>query len=666
MLRIKSTKKVFIKTIIAQSIMSMVGLPLFSNLAMAQTTTCTSSSVSCVDLYQGTISAIQAYGYQPATTISNAPLAISSSTTAPYGLNGGVLSGSAMNITVPSDQGTPVNTVLTSTYLYNCPGNTTNFTGTIEISSTISNSTTITSDSTVTNSNSTFNNGSATVGISVSEGNTATDGASGTESGSYTYSWGQTYETQTSTSSGTSVDDGTASTVSYTANYDLAPGYGQYGQITADVTSYTSDDWSSNITLTSPSTNPIVSQLYYQGYINVFNTPTYVSSINGSGVAANIWYAPGAWNAGTTLASPSGAYNTYVGYTGYLQVQDWDGTGLNGQGVIWNEGGWYGTSGQPMILELQSSCTGDCAGALWAVNDTYTTVEWDSNTSPSFIAMQDDGNFVGYTGTPSSATAIWSSGTNYGTSASPLPSYSTFITNPTTLLGSSAQAFVATGTYSATTYDSVAQMGLTTPAALTQDEIDTYCGGSSSSTSQGTSSINSPNKHRYLDGSDFAVKNPNIIHAALSDGQKGKFLLASDRSDQRRDLDQYGQDPRNRNQNLRNDGQGDSTMPRNGQSGSADRNDKLNSKKPIKPLGKLVKLNGDFELKKDQYYVADLPGLKVNKVVIRSQNHTNYNGFVGLETPKGSGWGRDGAQQIKLKLGNHRKFSVKPRKNTAS
>jgi hypothetical protein len=280
--------------------------------------------------------------------------------------------------------------------------------------------------------------------------------------------------------------------------------------------------------------------------------------------------------------------------------------------------------------------------------------------------MQDDGNFVGYTGTTSSATTVWSSGTGYGASASPLPSYETYITNPATLLGSSAQAFTAQGTYSATTYDSDAAMGLTTLTALTQDNLDTYCGGSSSSTNQGTVPDTSFNNQRYLDGSDFAVKNPNIIHAALSDGQKGKFLLASDRLDQRRDLDQYGQDPRNRNQNLRNDGQGDSTTPRNGQSGSADRNDKLNSKKPIKPLGRLVKLNGDFELRKDQYYVADLPGLKVNKVVIRSQNHTNYNGFDGLETPKGAGWGQDGAKRIKLKLSNHRKFSVKPRKNSAS
>ena len=666
MLQVKSPKKLLVKTIIAQSIMSMVGFPLFSNLALAQTTTCTSSSVSCVDLYQGTISAIQAYGYQPTSTISNGPLAISSSTTAPYGLNGGVLSGSAMNITVPSDQGTPVNTVLTSTYIYNCPGNTSNYSGTVEVSTTISNSTTITSDSTVTNSNSTFNNGSATVGISVSEGNTATDGASGTESGSYTYSWGETYETTTSTSSGTSVDDGTASTLSYTANFDVAPGYGQYAQITADVTSYTSDDWSSNITLTSPSTNPIVSQLYYQGYINTSNTPTYVSEINGNGTPANIWYAPGQWYAGTTLASPNGAYNTYVGYTAYLQVQDWSGSGLNGQGVIWSEGGWYGTSGQPMVLELQSSCTGDCAGALWAVNDTFTTVEWDSNTSPSFIAMQDDGNFVGYTGTPSSASAVWSTGTGYGASASPLPSYMTYITNPTTLLGSSAQAFTATGTYSATTYDSSAAMGLTTATALTQDELDSYCGGSSTSTSTGTASIYLPDNQRYLDGSGQLAKNPNIKHAALSNGQKGKFLLASDRSDQQRRDDQYGQDPRNRNQNPRNGGQDDVNAPQSRQGAPVGRGDKSNSKKSIKPLGKLVKLNGDFELKKDQYYVADLPGLKVTRVLIRSQNHTNYNGFEGLEAPKGSGWGRDGSKKIKLKLGNHKKFSVKPRNKMGS
>lgn len=188
-----------------QLIISVWGFPLSATIANAQTTTCSgASSNSCVDLYQGTLAAMQAVGYQPSgassasgATTSGVPIPAPWTITS---FQGGVISSSPMVFTVPADTGVPGNTTLASTFVYACPGGKSN-NGTVSISASVSDTTEITSGQTVTNTSSTFNNDSMTVSIGYTPPK-ETGGPTGNVSN--TYAWGTTTTESTATSSSTS------------------------------------------------------------------------------------------------------------------------------------------------------------------------------------------------------------------------------------------------------------------------------------------------------------------------------------------------------------------------------------------------------------------------------------------------------------------------------
>ena len=648
------------KTMIAQAVISLIGFPFASNITYAQqSTTPQSTTPNCsgyatgtsTDLYCATLGAIQAYGYQPASSTTgqsiNGYWTLGS-------FQGGNMVSSPMVITAPAGQGTPVATILASTFIYNCPGNTKAATGSVTVSQTVSNSTDISSTTSVTNSSSSYNGGSATIAIGYTSP-VETGGGNGSASASY--DWGSTSETDTTTGGGTDNASGTSSTYTYESNYSVLPGYGQYVSIVDNVTQYAGANWTSTMSLTGNLTGTIFGQVFKSTQAPQSTT----TSINGSGVPANIWYPTTTWTstAGDVLASPAGTYAFIPNWTADLVGFNW--AGVNSANSTYYQGGWYGTTNQGMNLLLDGgACTGGCAGNFWATNTAGNTVAWDSNTSPAYLAMQDDGNLVGYN---SSNTVIWASNTANGITT---PPQSYYPATPSQLLANST-AFTATGTYSATTYEAQAAMGPGTATLLTSDQITQYCANpDSSGQAPVTSQINLEDESIamlekssvYTDGVDLFSAGSVLMNALYDPSAQGKFILVSDpvnpkdaRILERKDSVRDGQsDPLNRGTDSR-----------------SNQNNRGNNKTLITPnsnkkgLGKVVHINGPIELRKDQYYAANLPGLKVTKVVITSDNLTNYVGFSSEKPPKGLEIDHGKVKKIHLRVGKRKHFFVQPK-----
>ena len=622
--------------------MSLAGLPLASSVANAQTTTCTgASSGSCVDLYQGTLAAMQAGGFQPSGSSPdsgatyNADGAPTQPILAPWvitSFNGGVINGSPMAFTVPTNTGVPGNANLASTFIYNCPGNTSNSTGTVTLTATISDTTEISSNQSVTNSSETFNNGSSTVTIGYTSPNVS---GGPNASASTTYDWGQQTTESTTTGSGTSNTAGTASTYTYDVSYSVAPGYGQTISLNNSVTQYSGVNWTSQINVTGTLSNTIFSQMFR----NTVQPQATTQSLNGSGIPANIWYPPTTWSStnGDVLASPSGVYAFFPSNDSHMYGVDWK--TANQVNTIFQQAGDYKTNIGIEVYLGTDSPDNNKYGTFWGgtLPGQYNPpeIQWHPTVSPAYIAVQDDGNFVAYS---SSNKNIWSSGTG-GHSLSTTPPQMAYAATLQQLLPSGTP-FTATGSYASTTYATTATIGQTTPVPLTSDQLAQYCPGSSISQAPSTEMMPSS-------GAQFVPAAYNPTH------ETGSFVKA-----QLRDDDQERQRlellRRNESGERRLDAEERILQPRNS-AGS----DEKRSLEKRRGLGKVAKIKGPLVLRPDQFYVADLPGLKVTKVTVHSDNLTNYVGFAPAPDVRKEDLTK--SKPVRLHIGKTRKFSVQPK-----
>ena len=406
-------------------------------------TQCSAGSPNCLDLYQSTLSAIQKYGFQP----PNAGTVTNQSAKSLWSINsftGGLLTSSPVTYTIPTGQGQPVSSSFYNQYLINCT-DPNSLSTTFSIPVTVTNTTTITSSKETTNTHEKSLGGETSVTISYSPpSETGGAGASGTQ----TFTYGTTdshSETSTLTNqTSTGIQTGSTITANVTVPYQTSVLI--YGQDT--VTQYSSIPWQSNVALTGT----IGTAIYIERWANTIAPDIVTDSINGSGIPANIWYPGKIWYSKNSdiLASPAGTYAFFPNWTAYLVGVYFD--NINSGAIDYYQGGWYGTTNQGMNLRLDAGpCTGACAGNFWATNSAGNTVAWDSNTSPAYLAMQDDGNLVGY---DNNNKQIWSSNTARGKTSNPTQAFNGL--TPQQLLGPSQLDFVATGTYSATTYGSTA------------------------------------------------------------------------------------------------------------------------------------------------------------------------------------------------------------------
>lgn len=641
--------------LLGQLIVSLVGLPFTTTAATAQTT-CKGSG-SCFDMYQGTITAIQNAGWQP----------YPNGTTQQYGANwyiqsftGGTLTSGPMTYSVPAGQGAPVQTTLTSMTVFNCPNATGNFTGSGEMELEMSNDTEITSDTEVENSSSTFMEGSASFTIGYKPPS-STGGVN--TSATVDFDYGVQYDKSQATSFGVSNQSGTESVMLIEFDYDVPPGYIQTIPVVANVSSYSDTSWSAPAYLSSSQSNPITSAMYQQRFVSVGPSPTYTDSVAGTGIPANVWYPGVTWasESDQILASPSGAYAFWPNWTDTL-------TGVALQNteqatITYAQGK---NDDQNMILRLDMGpCTGSCAGTFWATNGSGSAPSWDSNTSPAYVAMQNDGNLVGYN---NSNQAIWSSNSGKGTITAPQAAISN--PTPTTLLSPNGQSFMATGTYSATTYDTKAQVGNANTVLMTSAQINSLC-----STGKSSGKIPNPQGNpKDLMGSiandlNYAQTSPETdagyslvktsyplfkqdnIQLSQQDVRERAVDRPGHSEERRREIQQRevleeltNRDPATKNRDPINPTQSSSEN---------------SAGKPLK----LVKYKSPMVLKRNQFYAANLPGFKVKKITVRSKDLSNFNGFIpgpaNVDLSNFSGTFRT----VELnKIGNQRKFTVKPRK----
>lgn len=625
--------------LIGQLIVALTCAPLASTLANAQSSsTCSSSSSSCVDLYSGTVSAMQAYGYQPSSLSSNTGQSISAGW-AVQNFSGGTLNGSPMVFTLPSNQGEPTQTVLYSTNVYSCPGAGT-VTGQIQVTVSMSDTTEISSDQQVENSSSTFMNASATVTIGYKPPS-ETGGVDGSVSG--TYQWGMQSDTSTAASSGTANSTDTASTTALSYNYSVKEGYIQPVSVTSQTYSYSDVNWSSNITLTGTLTSVQYAQMFKS------TQPPSLTSQNvaGTGIPANIWYPPTQWSSqnADVLASPSGAYAFFPNWTADLAGAFLKST--NNATLPYYQGQWYDTYGQGMILRLDTGpCSGGCAGTFWATNLQGSQTAWDSNQSPAYLAMQNDGNLVGYN---TDNKAIWSSNSGQGIAVPPT-AIANPVPQPNDLLPNNGQAFTATGQYSATTYTGQAVIGGGTPTRMTQDQLNQYCQPSQSASMSyplaGKLYASTPE----TDAGYSLIKasnNEQIIVLAQQDSDRAREQNRDRRDLRSREAERMDRFPARENvENKANDAEViDKAVNHN------------------KTLGKLRKIKGPILLRKDQFYAAPLLGLKITKVTVKSDSLSNYMGFVPGPQTFSTETFSAGSRTEKVKVGKRQIFKVKPRAN---
>lgn len=655
--------------LLSQLIISLTSSPLATSLAHAQSssTTCTGSSAgSCVDLYQGTISAIQAYGYQTPEMNS---LASTTGGTKSYlqSFAGGVLSGGTM--TFSESSGSPGEYVASSVWVWNCPSSVKNATGTVELTVAVDNSTTITSDSSVSNSSSTFNQGENTVSLSYTSPPSPYGSASASDVMSYT--WGSTYDTSSTTSSSNTTTSSSGASTNYPVPYDVPPGYATTVSISVATNVYSGVNWSAPVSLTSPSNSPLANMQYIQQYVNT--TPpnaTTTVNYNGSSVNANIWYAPITWPCQPdgqggcspgTLADPTGQYTYWP--TQYATLVGAVLTGAGSYDQIYWKGQSNANNAQGANLVYSTS---ENDGSLFYLTN-YTTGEVVLNpkvTQGGFVALLENGNLTAYN---SAGSLLWSTDVGQGvktpqiTTASPTPTPSELLpTNSTTQL---PQAFIATGTYSAISYDSKGSAGSSAPTPMTSEQISQNCSPGSKPSGTQIQPVSNNTLPASSTGGTVAMS-PEIdagytlMKASLNGGSQGSYILAQndDRLDRR-------EDRRNDNDERR------SAETLNGvKAGEAARSPAKAIKKAVdhddkhKKLGKLKHIKGPIALRPDQFYAAKLPGFKVVKVVVKSDNLTNYSGFAPGNSQLTNNTFSGEKREVKLNVGNHMKTSVQPRK----
>jgi hypothetical protein len=291
-------------------------------------------------------------------------------------------------------------------------------------------------------------------------------------------------------------------------------------------------------------------------------------------------------------------------------------------------------------------------GSFYATNGDQTVLAWDSGaTNISYIAMRDDKYLAAY---DSAGTQMWATAVGgTGGTGSP-PSSTVQQMSPGQVLPNNGQAFIATGSYSATTYNASAAMGATAPALLTSSQLNTYCQNPDNS---GTAKIS------YVTPDSIDGHHIKALYDPAA--QQGSFVLVQNRPD-----------PQDRTQNIRNgvrkeviqrETQGPVERLPNGpqvdkriDGPAADHRvieEKISNSKSKKGLGKLVHYKGPITLKSNQFYVAKLPGLKVHKIEVKSNNLSNYIGFapepgIGVELVE--------KKEIHLHPGKTFKTSVKP------
>lgn len=624
------------KFLLTQLMISLIGAPLTSTISQAQTS-CSGSSANCYDLYQGTLNAMQVAAQNGAQLSEFASMTNTANGALfyPTAFTGGALVSGTMTYDLSNTPPNSSNTALTSWTAIACPSSG-GAVGSYELEYTVSNELELTSDTSVENSSSTAMNGSAEVGIEYKSPST-TGGAD--PSASFSFEYGVEYESTSSTGFGTSNSSGTESTLSQVVEYDIPEGYAQTFTLTSTVSTYSSIPWSAPVALTGT----LGSVTYSQQWKNVSNLPAATQQVNykGTMVNANVWLPPVVWQSNATggtqlLASPSGAYAFFPTPNAALLGDYLKSPGSMEQ-TYW-EGEWYGTSGQGMALRLDSSCTGGCAGSFWATNSAGTTVAWDSNSSPQYLAMQDDGNLVGYS---SSWDVVWTSNTSKGVNPAPQVN-ATPVPSVSTVLPPNGQAFVATGTYASTTYTSNAWVQYGPQVALTQEQLNQCNATTASNKVIIQPNTLAANLEKYA---DYIVSNESLQSSGVLLAQNNRnnedprFRYEERRPEIRQDVERRSDSDsilRQQNQATQNRLPNDAGKPGN------------------RRTSKLEKLKSPLVLSPDQYFVASIPGFKVVKLSNRSNNLTNK-----LLTVPGPSSLSDTPKPVKVK-----KFKWRPRYHT--
>ena len=639
--------------LLVQLAVSLAGMPLTSPVSMAASTptnsnpkasNCTGTN-PCYDIYQGTLAAMQAAApnAQPAGLEANWVGLFY-----PTAFTGGLMVSGPMNYNLANTPNNQSNTSLVSWTAIACPTSG-GATGSYDLQYTVSNELELTSDTSVENSSSTSLGGTAEIGIAY-KSPSVTGGVD--PSASLSFDYGVEYGSSMSTGYGTANTSGTQSTLSQTFEYDVPEGYSQTFTLVAQTSTYAGIPWSAPIYLGGT----LGTVTYTQMAKSTGPQPTATQQVNynGTTVNANIWIPPQIWSASSgtdwgMLASPSGTYmytpTSYAALGGYYLES------IGNAPTIYWEGEWNGTSGQGMQLHLDSSCdtSSGCAGSFWGTNYAGNTVAWDSNTSPQYLAMQDDGNLVGYS---SNWAVIWSSKAGKGVLNPPQANAPTTPT-PSQVLPPNAFAFTSSGTYNSTTYTNAGQVTYGNQIPLTQDQIN-QC-NSSSSTS--TSSLNAP-KSTTLASTPEAEAGYVLIKT--STGAAPIILAQND--DRRRDDRRINDGQRRevirqdveQQQQWRMNPNAIGEMP-------ADHAADVRKAKDDKKVTKLKKLKSPMVLRKDQYYATSLPGFKVIKLTVRSDNLNNKQ--LTVPGPAEVDPSPLKTQEVKWNLGLNKKFSVKGRSN---
>lgn len=642
--KVKSQHAFRKKVLVSQLAISLASLPLISQYSFAQSSsttgttgtgaTCSSPSNSCLDLYQGTLAAIQQYNYQP---IGNGGLTAQWSM---QSFNGGTLSASPMVISVPSGQGTPTNQVLTSTLIYNCPANAKASTGTITVTATVSDTIEISSTTQVMNSSSSFNSNSASVGIQYSTPNTPYGSASA--SFDYTYEWGSSYEQQTTTGGGTSVNNATASEYSYVVNYSVAPGQYQYVQITDSIVKYDGANWTSNVTLSGDISNNTYAQSF-KNTIAPTNANFSIPSGPDKGIIANVWLPPKTWTSanGDQMASPNGAFAFFPNQNDYLTSLYWTGPNSAQWGYSQGTSAYGPNAGMNFEFKTASGNTNNLIGY---VPSNPSNPFWYTGPGIAYLGLLDVGYLTAY---DPNWNVIWTSAKYWTPPAASNPRQTMSSITPSQVLPNNGQAFTATGTYNSTTYNANATVGVSSPQPMTQDMINQYCSiyysdssqtkdsmSASRSNSQGFGFVNVQNV-RDQNTKGIAEQIPPAVRNSSQNSKNPSINQAIPNNPQvRNDVV-----PNNIQQNVVGGGAGPDKSP----------------KPEVREKIKAVKIKGPLTLKTNQFYVANLSGLKVSKVVVHSDD---LNSFVGFVADKGDGVTLADTKQVRLKIGQNRKYSV--------
>lgn len=672
--------------LLGQLIFSLVGAPLITPFAHAQTgTTCTGGD-SCVDLYQGTLSAIQAYGYQPPSlNNANASLYIQS-------FDGGVLNGGTMAFT--QNGGTPGTDTVNSVFVWNCPDAPGPVSGTVIATVSVTNSSTLSSDTSVSNTNSSFNQGTNTVSLSYQTPPSPYGSASASDVMSYT--WGSSTTNSSTSSSSSTITDSSSSTTSIPVQYSLAPGQATTVQITLDTTVYSGDSWSAPISLSS--TVPLTNLQYTQMYPN-YIAPNLTTTVNdnGTSVNANVWLGPVSWTCSAssggcavvqTITDPSGQYTYWP--TQYATIGGWGLTGPGTEDQIYWSGQSNGNTYQGMVLYYNNTQVD--GSYLYGKNLTTGDVVWNPKvTEYGSLALLESGNLVALN---TSGAIVWSSNAGQGVktpSTQAVPSNS--IPTPQQLLGSTsvptlmvnsngtgyttssqnvnAFAFYATGSYSSNSYDNQGSAGTTGRTLMTESQISQYC--LKDPKQSGHQNLNSSVVPGGNAGLTFAANDLGytpeeaagytLTKASFGLGRQGSYQVAQ--NDVRRN--RRGSEFDRRIEKARSEGgggvnAGDVERPQNMPPQEKGIKRAVEGDGNGKKLAKVKYIKGPIVLRPNQFYASSSPGVKVLKVVVDSDNMTNFSGFApgasqAIIDPKAPD-----SRKVELKVGNQLVTNVKPRR----